>query len=384
MRTRSGRSLAAPTSVGNPNNSRSKRRRDGSPQAAPKSSSSSLSGENKSKLYVVYYEFESREQIYYVHEFDISNVNDDGDKVKSPSKPVLTLHVPKYPSGMGVASLGSKIYFVGGCYCGANHVLSTDLYVYDTKEKLTVKKGQPMKAGKLLPIVLTINGRIYVISRKPHTETTPRAEVFNPNDDSWATLPDPPFCFDVDCPYGVEAYTVKNSTIFLSSRDEGIYFLDVAEPSVWRQLRVAGGVRPFPFRSVAQSVDEICYACHQEGKHIIQPYDFITSNGGAFLQEIKVLHPVEPKFKRLEFFVECDVVSLGDGKLGLIRSGFDDIPFLGEPVVEGRLYITLDVFQVVLSIYSHAVSFFRLYSSTYVIADHQAIRGFPFGAFFLM
>ncbi|KAL6275156.1 hypothetical protein ACE6H2_018757 [Prunus campanulata] len=122
------------------------------------------------------------------------------------------------PVGMSSVILGSKLYFVGGerldmdtstpdfwsipiSRADAKNCTNLDLFVYDT-ECLSIcpynvkvpRLGGPMS----YPIVVTLEGKIYVMERRPYfgcreNFSHPIFVVFNPTTGFWRSLTPPPF-----------------------------------------------------------------------------------------------------------------------------------------------------------------------------------------------
>ncbi|KAL5544959.1 hypothetical protein UlMin_008743 [Ulmus minor] len=97
--------------------------------------------------------------------------------------------IPPCPSklwGSSYATLGSKIYVIGGGLL--NSLPTTEVWILDCRLH-TWERGPSMRVPRLSPSVVVFEGKIYVIAGR--RLATPPVEVFDPAIGRWEVIPSP-------------------------------------------------------------------------------------------------------------------------------------------------------------------------------------------------
>ncbi|PKI71761.1 hypothetical protein CRG98_007894 [Punica granatum] len=197
--------------------------------------------------------------IYTIHAL---HVEDDSSHSHRPlPPPVLTLRPHDLPQLMGFGCLGSSIYMIGGRWDvpSSNRGPSLDVYILDThrlpsteyppgnRNSLAyLRKGPKLNAPKILPIVIALLGKLYVLpeSFDPsyNKEHHPGAciEVLDPDSNEWAALPEPildPHDFSTPHDYNVQSFDVVESCIVLTLEKGEAEIIPVRRPRHGKGIR---------------------------------------------------------------------------------------------------------------------------------------------------
>ncbi|KAL6567967.1 hypothetical protein OROGR_001635 [Orobanche gracilis] len=179
-------------------------------------------------------------------EYEEKEIDSDGFVVDTIS-PIIAVkddEVDRFTTGSAMFKLGSRIYFSGGGYIPDHLFGRVDNFPeipYESKlivrfldtdhpEYPKLFTAASLNAPKLTPCVFSAHGRIYVLGSVPHDSPTPSTcsnlfERYDPTEDKWELLPDPPSAFRVDCSTWFDCATVfEDSYVFVGNSTMVVIF----------------------------------------------------------------------------------------------------------------------------------------------------------------
>ncbi|XP_031372766.1 uncharacterized protein LOC116187899 [Punica granatum] len=312
--------------------------------------------------------------IYTIHAL---HVEDDSSHSHRPlPPPVLTLRPHDLPQLMGFGCLGSSIYMIGGRWDvpSSNRGPSLDVYILDThrlpsteyppgnRNSLAyLRKGPKLNAPKILPIVIALLGKLYVLpeSFDPsyNKEHHPGAciEVLDPDSNEWAALPEPildPHDFSTPHDYNVQSFDVVESCIVLTLVRGLVYVLDGNHPfEGWKKSSRLDWLPVLHANwrtGGSEVVDGLWYPwfgfpSYHHGASYLVAYDLAQEKGEAEI--IPVRRPRHGKGIRKIYSGQRRVMDCGGGKAAIFSGGpskWVDLTTYGY----GNLRFNLDVVRL--------------------------------------
>ncbi|GMY08341.1 putative disease resistance protein RGA3 [Fagus crenata] len=228
------------------------------------------------------------------------------DQIMNPRSlsPILQLKTGEYPYNMSCVSLGDKLYFLGGKFI-IDHpnidedvknklknvkrdVFPRDVYIFDLATLEVADKkmysGTRMNSGKVCPQAFVADEKIYVVGSTIQMNISNSSkmkmkdldlksfayfEVYDPVDDKWTVLRNPPIR-NVETRWVGHAVVERKALLVAWQRGkERLYCFDLNK----RQWTKCSSLRSYPrdFSGSTEFVDDTLYGCYHNTIAAIAP-----------------------------------------------------------------------------------------------------------------
>ncbi|OMO93161.1 Kelch repeat type 1 [Corchorus capsularis] len=278
----------------------------------------------KATVYLVYERQQSRRFCINLHTFNLEE--NKGGLLEIPRS--LQTTSSSINVCASAVALGSVIYLIGGCcghpinvcyeYINVPHVHNAVVYFDTLKPDNGWQEAARMKSNRNLPTVVAVDGKIFVFGgvfnpgSLSQTPTPPLAEVYDPKDNSWSSLPDHPCLKNprIFMPAAVHIISPTDKRILFQPDMNSLYSFNLRDFS-WSLIDENFGY----WNDTGAVKDDILYIYSTKFKQV-HGYDLINKTRFDVVMTF---------FPGLAHNIQTAVLhNVGNGKLCLLYSDYDD------------------------------------------------------------